>query len=104
MALAASAPGVEKSSGYDRTEATIDLFFEVFGEQFCRGIRFLCSDMWKPYLTSAAHFLPEALHILDRFHIVKKLNEAIDDIRREETRAHVHAGLIPCSRRCAGSS
>ena len=81
--------------GFDRTEATINLFFEAFGEDFCQGIRFLCSDMWKPYLKSAAHFLPEALHILDRFHIVKKLNEAIDDIRREETRARIQAGLDP---------
>ena len=81
--------------GYDRTEATFDHFFDVFGEEFCRGIRFLCSDMWKPYLNAAARYLPEALHILDRFHIVKKLNEAIDDIRREESRARAQAGLEP---------
>ena len=36
--------------GNDRTEATFDEFFEIFGEEFCRGIRFLCSDMWRPYL------------------------------------------------------
>jgi len=81
--------------GYDRTESTFDLFFEVFGEDFCGRIRFLCSDMWKPYLNSAAYFLPNVLHILDRFHIVKKLNEAIDDIRREESRARAEAGLDP---------
>lgn len=81
--------------GYDRTESTFDLFFEVMGEDFCRGIRFICSDMWKPYLGSASYFIPQALHILDRFHIVKKLNEAIDTIRREETRARATAGLDP---------
>lgn len=81
--------------GYDRTEATIDHFFEVFGEEFCAGIRFLCSDMWKPYLNSASRFLPNALHILDRFHIVKNLNEAIDQIRREEARLRAALGLEP---------
>ncbi len=81
--------------GEDRTESTFDLFFEVFGEDFCKGIRFLCSDMWKPYLNSAAYFLPNVLHILDRFHIVKKLNEAIDTVRREETRSRAAAGLAP---------
>lgn len=81
--------------GYDRTEATIDHFFEVFGQEFCAGIRFLCSDMWKPYLKSASCFLPNALHILDRFHIVKKLNEAIDEIRREESRTRAALGLEP---------
>jgi transposase len=51
--------------------------------------------MWKPYLGSASYFIPQALHILDRFHIVKQLNEAIDTIRREETRARAAAGLDP---------
>lgn len=81
--------------GNDRTEATFDHFFEIFGEEFCKGIRFLCSDMWKPYLNAAAYWLPNALHILDPFHIVKKLNEAIDDIRRAESRARAQAGLEP---------
>lgn len=81
--------------GYDRTEATFEHFFEVFGEEFCNGIRFLCSDMWKPYLNAAARYLPDALRILDRFHIVKNLNEAIDNIRREECRVRAQAGLDP---------
>jgi transposase len=28
----------------------------------------------------------EALHILDRFHIVAKMNKALDEVRAEETR------------------
>jgi len=51
--------------------------------------------MWKPYLNSARDYLPNVLHILDRFHIVKKLNEAIDTIRREEVKAMAEAGLEP---------
>ena len=62
--------------------------------------------MWKPYLKVAAVHLPGALQILDPFHIVKKLNEAVDEIRREaatdakqrpgfQTRARVQAGLEP---------
>ena len=79
---------------------------EVFGTEFCKGIRFICSDMWKPYLKVAAVHLPGALQILDPFHIVKKLNDAVDEIRREaatdakqrpgfQTRARVQAGLEP---------
>jgi len=81
--------------GRDRTEKTFDSFFESFGPTFCSGIAFICSDMWKPYLNAAARWVPEALRILDRFHIVKKLNEAIDEIRREETRTRAEAGLAP---------
>lgn len=81
--------------GPDRTEKTFDFFFESFGPTFCSGISFICSDMWKPYLNAAARWVPGALRILDRFHIVKNLNKAIEDIRREETRARAEAGLEP---------
>ena len=85
--------------GRDRTTKTFEDFFEQFGMPFCEGIAFICSDMWKPYLDVAAQCIPHALHILDRFHIVKKMNEAIDIVRREETRALAAAGLAPLLRR-----
>src|SRR5262249_23164140 len=34
----------------------------------------------------------QALHVLDRFHIVAKMNEALDDVRAEETRDLKKAG------------
>jgi transposase len=37
------------------------------------SVRHVCSDMWKPYLKVIRQRLPEALHILDRFHI--RMNE-----------------------------
>ena len=39
--------------------------------------------------------MPQALHILDRFHIRKNLGDAIDQIRRAETHAMAQAGLSP---------
>ena len=39
-------------------------------------IVFVCSDMWKPYLKVIHEKCSEALHILDRFHIVEKMNKA----------------------------
>ena len=58
-------------------------------------MRFICSDLWKPYLGVIAKALPAALHILDRFHIRKNLGEAIDKIRRAEVHALARAGLAP---------
>ncbi len=43
--------------------------------------------MWKPYLNVIAAMLPAALNVLDRFHIVKKLNEAVDEVRRQEVKS-----------------
>jgi len=37
----------------------------------------------------------DALHILDRFHMVSKMNKALDQIRAEETRSMKHEGRGP---------
>jgi transposase len=42
--------------------------------------------MWEPYLKVIQERCSEALHILDRFHIVAKMNKALDEVRAEETR------------------
>ena len=38
-------------------------------------------DMWKPFKTAAA-ILPNALVIVDKFHLIKKANEALDGVRK----------------------
>lgn len=81
--------------GKDRCEATLRDIFQEFGKERCERVRVVCSDMWKPYLKVIRVQLPNALNILDRFHIVKKLNEAVDQVRREETKAMKQRGFEP---------
>lgn len=40
----------------------------------------------KPYLTLFRQYCPSALNILDRFHIVAKMNLALDQVRASEAR------------------
>jgi transposase len=40
--------------------------------------------MWRPFLKVIRTELPEALNILDRFHIAAHLNAAVDHVRRTE--------------------
>lgn len=47
-------------------------------------VKYVCSDMWRPYLKVIASLLPQALNILDKFHIVARLNAAVDSVRRAE--------------------
>ena len=35
--------------------------------------------MWKPYLKVIRERIGQAVHILDRFHIVSRLNKALDE-------------------------
>lgn len=73
--------------GEGRKEATIRSFFDWFGDDRSQQLKFICSDMWKPYLKVIAEKAINALNILDRFHVAQKLSEAIDDVRAQETRA-----------------
>jgi transposase len=70
--------------GKDREKVSFSAFFDEMGKEWCEGITHACSDMWKAYLTAIKTQLPNAVHILDRFHIVKLLNEAVDKVRRQE--------------------
>ena len=72
--------------GEHRTLGTINAFFEWFGAERMAHLRFVCSDMWKPYLRAIREKVSHALHILDRFHIVAHLGKAIDEVRAAEAR------------------
>jgi transposase len=81
--------------GRERTEETLRGFFGWFGEARSGAIRFVCSDMWKPYLNVIKEKAKNALNILDRFHIAAKMNEALDEVRREEARRLKEEGYEP---------
>ncbi len=81
--------------GKERTVKTFEGFFAMLGEQTCEGIEFVCSDMWRPYIRVIRERCSKAVHILDRFHIVAKMNEALDDVRAEEARQLTRQGKAP---------
>ena len=68
----------------ERTEQSLRGFFQYLSEAERQSIRFVCSDMWQAYLKVIAEQLRHAIHVLDRFHIMKNMNEAIDEVRRKE--------------------
>ena len=78
-----------------RSESSLTEWFNTLGPERRAAIAIVCSDMWKPYLNVIARMLPAALNILDRFHIVKKLSEAVDEVRRAESKQLKSAGFEP---------
>jgi transposase len=81
--------------GKERTVETFQGFFTMLGEELTCKIQFVCSDMWKPYLQVVSRNCSQALHILDRFHLVAKMNEALDDVRAAEARKMKEDGHEP---------
>jgi len=83
-------PGVTRLLWVGR-ERTITMI----GDEIASKIVFVCSDMWKPYLTVIREKCSEALHILDRFHIVANMNKALDEVRAGESRRIAFEGRTP---------
>lgn len=81
--------------GMERTKESIEGFFSYLGEDGCKGLKFICSDMWQPYLDVVAAKAKAAVHVLDRFHIVARIHKAIDEIRAGEARKLVRDGYEP---------
>ena len=81
--------------GKDRTEETFSKFFDEIGSKRSELIEFICSDMWKPYLKVIKNRISSAVHILDRFHIVARLNKALDEVRAGEHRRMTANGYEP---------
>jgi transposase len=72
--------------GKERTMKTLLRFFFEFGRGRTAQLKFVCSDMWHPYLKVIAKKAPQALNILDRFHIVSHLTKAVNQVRVDEVR------------------
>jgi transposase len=81
--------------GKERTIASFQRFFDLIGKEMAERIEFVCSDMWKPYLKLIAQNCPNALNILDRFHVVAAINKAIDEVRAAEARRMAQDGYEP---------
>jgi len=79
----------------DRTTKSLLRFFRYFGTARNAALEVICCDMWKPYLKVIRKKAPQAINLLDRFHIMKKFNEAIDNTRRQEIKQLEHDGQEP---------
>lgn len=72
--------------GQERKESTLQGFFDWFGVERSESLQYVCSDMWKPYLNVIAANASQAIHILDRFHIMATISKAIDEVRAGEAK------------------
>ncbi len=81
--------------GQDRKLKSLLRFFRWLGKPRAAMLRFICSDMWKPYLRVVAKKASQAIHVLDRFHIMSHFSKAIDEIRAQEARCLKLQGREP---------
>ena len=72
-------------AGRERKRDTLDRFFtEYLGPRRRRAVQAICVDMWEPFLQSLRQHLPKAAIVFDKFHVMKHVNAAVDETRRQE--------------------
>ena len=64
-----------------RGKETLDRFYHALGPDHCERIEAVGA---KGYLSSTREHAPNALIVLDHFHVKKYLNDALDAVRKEE--------------------
>ena len=70
--------------GADRSEASMNQFYEWLGPKKSAGIRLAVMDMWKPFRNATSKSAPQAAILFDKFHVMRHLGEALDQVRRAE--------------------
>ena len=84
--------------GKDRTKSTLRKFYADMwnlDRKFRKNIKVVCSDMWKAYLHVIKEKTPDAINVLDRFHIMQKFGKALDEIRAQEVKRLKAEGKEP---------
>lgn len=66
----------------DRKKETLLAHFQSLGQDFCEQIEVVSCDIWRTYIHVARECFPNAEVVIDRFHVVKALNEVLDKMRK----------------------
>ena len=65
-----------------RRKSALDAFFRVLGPVSCAGIEVVATDQHDDYAKSIQEHCLNAIQVLDRFHLVKSFEEAVNDTRK----------------------
>lgn len=66
----------------DRKKETLESYLKSLPEEVRQRINIVTMDMWEPYYEAVSACLPHAMIVIDRFHVMKNLNDALTKSRR----------------------
>ena len=77
-----------------RKKGALGAYFDQFSDEDRQQIESVAMDMWGPYITDTLAALPDAdtKIAFDKFHVAMHLGKAVDQVRRDESRALFSAG------------
>lgn len=87
-------------TGANRDKDSLRRFFAWWGKERTAAIEGVCCDMWKNYIDVIHEHCGTAVIVFDKFHIVRHLLDAIDEVRRLEAKvlSEANSGLLKGTR------
>jgi len=73
-------------SGEGRDAGTLRAFFAEWGPERTGRLVGICCDMWAPYVEVIREFAPHAILVFDKFHLIRHLLDAVNQVRKQEAR------------------
>lgn len=73
-------------SGAHRDKDSLRRFFEWWGKERTATIEGVCCDMWQNYIDVIHEYCGKTVIVFDKFHIVRHLMEAVDEVRKIESK------------------
>jgi transposase len=72
-----------------RTKESLLSYLGPYTVEEVAGIEAIAMDMWAPYFETASRWIPFAADkvVFDRYHVVQHMNQAVDQVRRAESKA-----------------
>lgn len=69
-----------------RTSFTLNRYLRSFPKEERNHVELFVSDMWKPFQESASFYFPNATRIIDKYHWVRQMTWAFENVRKSEQR------------------
>jgi transposase len=72
----------------DRKKATLRAYFASWPQELRQQVEEVSIDLWRDYRDVAEECFPNAVVVADRFHVMKQLQQELDELRKKEQRQH----------------
>ena len=72
-----------------RTEEAVANYLQTWGEEVLSQVQEVSIDLWKPYKNVVEKFMPQAIVVADRFHVMKQITQELDNQRKKLKRQAV---------------
>ena len=79
--------GVVVWSSRGKSAATLHAFFDELGPERCALLESVTIDMSNAFISAVSGRVPTATLVLDRFHVQRLVQNALDETRRDEVRS-----------------